>query len=182
VRVRRMGEQVEVRVHELVVGDVIVLGSGDRVPADARLIESESLEVDEAALTGESLPVPKAARDSSDAGRVILEGSDVTVGTATAVVFAVGDQTRMGATAAALATIEPNRGVLDRRLNRLVGQSVPVIVGGAGLIVAAGLLWRRPLASQLAVAASVFAAAVPGRVAAARGGSRGRRCQSPGRS
>jgi cation-transporting P-type ATPase I len=161
VSVRRSGDVVEVLADELVVGDVIVLGSGDRVPADARLIESESLEVDEASLTGESLPVAKSFADQSNAGRVILEGSDVTVGTATAVVFAVGEQTRMGATTAALSTIEPARGVLDRRLNRLVRQSVPVILGGAGLIAVSGLVWRRPIAAQLALAASIATAVVP---------------------
>jgi calcium-translocating P-type ATPase len=161
VSVRRSADLVKVQANELVVGDVIALGSGDRVPADARLIESESLEVDEASLTGESLPVSKDAADPNDSGRVILEGSDVTVGTATAVVFAVGDQTRMGATTAALANIEPARGVLDRRLNRLVRQSVPVIFGGAGVIGLSGLAWRRPLASQLALAASIATAVVP---------------------
>jgi len=161
VSVRRAGTSIQVGVRNLVVGDVIVLGSGDRVPADARLIESESLEVDEASLTGESLPVAKAVDDHGEAGRVILEGSDVTVGTAVAVVFAVGDQTRMGATTAALARIEPTRGVLDRRLNRLVRQSVPVIAGGAGLIAISGVVWRRPLASQLALAASIATAVVP---------------------
>jgi len=161
VSVLRGNELVDAPALELVVGDVIVLGSGDRVPADARLIESDSLEVDEASLTGESLPVVKDADDASEAGRVILEGSDVIVGTATAVVFAVGEQTRMGATVAALAKIEPARGVLDRRLNRLVRQSVPVIIGGAGLIAVSGLLWRRPLASQLALAASIATAVVP---------------------
>jgi len=161
VSVLRGNAPVNVPAHELVVGDVIVLGSGDRVPADARLIESDSLEVDEASLTGESLPTVKDAGDLTEAGRVILEGSDVTVGTATAVVFAVGEQTRMGATVAALAKIEPARGVLDRRLNRLVRQSVPVIAGGAGLIAVSGLLWRRPLASQLASAASIATAVVP---------------------
>jgi cation-transporting ATPase I len=161
VSVRRSADLVEVQATELVVGDVIALGSGDRVPADARLIESESLEVDEASLTGESLPVSKDTADPNDSGRVILEGSDVTVGTATAVVFAVGDQTRLGATTAALANIEPARGVLDRRLNRLVRQSVPVIFGGAGVIGLSGLAWRRPLASQLALAASIATAVVP---------------------
>ncbi len=161
VSVRRPGELVEVLAADLVVGDVIVLGSGDRVPADARLIESDSLEVDEASLTGESLPVFKNATDPSDAGRVILEGSDVTVGSATALVCAVGEQTRMGATTAALAKIEPARAMLDRRLNRLVRQSVPVIAGGAGLIALSGVVWRRPLASQLALAASIATAVVP---------------------
>jgi cation-transporting ATPase I len=161
VSVKRSGDVIHRLANELVVGDVIVLGSGDRVPADARLIESESLEVDEASLTGESLPVAKSFADQSHAARVILDGSDVTVGTATAVVFAVGDQTRMGATTAALAKIEPARGVLDRRLNRLVRQSVPVIIGGVGLIAVSGLAWRRPFAAQLALAASIATAVVP---------------------
>jgi len=161
VSVRRSGDVVQVLADELVVGDVIVLGSGDRVPADARLVESEALEVDEASLTGESLPVAKAVTNPSDADRVILEGSDITVGTATAVVFAVGDQTRIGATTAALASIAPAHGVLDRRLNRLVRQSVPVIVGGAGLIAISGFAWRRPIATQLALAASIATAVVP---------------------
>lgn len=161
VSVRRSGQAVQVLASELVTGDVIALGSGDRVPADARLIASEALEVDEASLTGESLPVSKAAIDSSEAGRVILEGSDVTVGTATAVVFAVGDQTRMGATTAALASIEPAHGALDRRLSQLLRQSVPVIAGGAALIAVSGVVWRRPIAAQLALAASIATAVVP---------------------
>jgi len=157
----RDGELMSVRSPELVVGDVIALGSGDRVPADARLLTSESLEVDEAALTGESLPVAKAADDPSDAGRVVLEGSDVTVGNATAVIFALGEHTRMGATAAALAMVEPERGALDGRLNRLVRQSLPVVAAGGGLIVASGLAWRRPLATQFALGASIATAVVP---------------------
>jgi calcium-translocating P-type ATPase len=161
VSVRRGGSLSEVNADELVVGDVIVLGSGDRVPADARLFESDSLEVDEAALTGESLPVTKDVADQDDAGRVLLEGSDVTVGTAQAVVFAVGDATRFGATKAALARVEAGHGVLDQRLSRLVRQSAPVIAGGAGLIALSGALWRRPLASQLALAASIATAVVP---------------------
>jgi len=112
-----------VRSHELVPGDVISLSSGDRVPADARIIQSDSLEVDEAALTGESLPVTKDAEDPSEAGRVLLDGTDITVGSVVAVVFATGRGTRMGATAAALAAVEPARGALDSRLNRLVARA-----------------------------------------------------------
>lgn len=76
---------------------------------------------------GESLPVSKHASDPIDAGRVILEGSDLVVGTATALVFAVGEKTRMGATEAALAMVAPVRpgGVLDRRLNRLCAKAFP---------------------------------------------------------
>jgi calcium-translocating P-type ATPase len=161
VSVLRDGASTMVKSHELVSGDVISLSSGDRVPADARIIQSDSLEVDEAALTGESLPVTKDAEDPSEAGRVLLDGSDITVGSVVAVVFATGRGTRMGATVAALAAVEPARGALDSRLNRLVRQSLPVVLGGSGVIALSALAWRRPLAGQLAVAASVATAAVP---------------------
>jgi len=161
VSVLRDGASTLVKSHELVAGDVISLRSGDRVPADARIVESDSLEVDEAALTGESLPVPKDAQDPSEAGRVLLEGSDITVGSGVAVVFATGRGTRMGATVAALSAVEPARGALDSRLNRLVRQSLPIVLGGSGVIALSALAWRRPLAGQLAVAASVATAAVP---------------------
>ena len=161
ISVLRDGASTIVKSHELVSGDVILLSPGDRVPADARIIDSDSLEVDEAALTGESLPVTKDAQDSSEAARVLLEGSDITVGSATAVVFATGRGTRMGATVAALSAVEPARGALDSRLNRLVRQSLPIVLGGGGVIALSALAWRRPLAGQLAVAASVATAAVP---------------------
>ncbi len=161
VRVRRAGQTIEVSAEEIVVGDVITLGSGDRVPADARLIESDSFEVDEAALTGESLPVSKDAHHRSDASRVILEGSDVTVGSAAAVVFAVGQQTRLGATRAALEAIQPERGVLERRLMRTTRRSLPVIAGGAALILLFSVLRGRPLRPQLALAGSIATAVVP---------------------
>ncbi len=84
-RVRRDGAPVTVPASDVVPGDVLVLQSGDRVAADARLLEARNLEVDEASLTGESLPVPKAPNGGTDASRVVLEGSDVTVGTGRAV-------------------------------------------------------------------------------------------------
>jgi calcium-translocating P-type ATPase len=146
---------------ELVPGDVICLAAGDRVPADARLIDSDGLEVDEASLTGESLPVTKTTHEGTASGRVVLEGSDVTVGTAKAVVVAVGAQTRMGATAAALALHETSESPLGRQLSRMFSQGLPLIGAGGVLVTVSGLLWRRPLIPQLALGASVAVAALP---------------------
>ena len=160
-RVLRDGSPTTIPADEVVPGDVLLLASGDRVAADARLVEAQGLEMDEAALTGESLPVPKAPDGPSDAGRVVLEGSDVTVGTGRAVVVAVGRHTRMGATAAALALEEEQQGALGARLNRLLRQVLPLIAAGGAIVAASGLLWRRPLLPQLAVGASVAIAAVP---------------------
>jgi calcium-translocating P-type ATPase len=160
-KVLRDGEPVCVPAEEVVRGDILMLGSGDRVVADARLLEAESLEVDEASLTGESLPVGKAPDMSGDADRVLLEGSDVTVGSAKAVVVAVGAGTRLGATAAALAIDETQESPLGRRLGELFHQGLPVLVLGGALVSASGLLWGRPLLEQLALGASIAVAAVP---------------------
>jgi cation-transporting ATPase I len=160
-RVLRDGSPTTVPADEVVPGDVLLLASGDRVAADARLVKAQGLEVDEAALTGESLPVSKSTEAPSDAGRVVLEGSDVTVGTGRAVVVAVGRHTRMGATAAALALEEEEQDALGARLNRLLKQVLPLIAAGGAVVAASGLLWRRPLLPQLAIGASVAIAAVP---------------------
>ncbi|HZB83093.1 MAG TPA: cation-transporting P-type ATPase, partial [Rubrobacteraceae bacterium] len=160
-RVLRDGSPVTVSADEVVPGDVLLLQSGDRVAADARLIEAQGLEVDEAALTGESLPVPKAPDAHTDAGRIVVEGSDVTVGTGWAVVVAVGRHTRMGATAAALALEEEQQGALGARLSRLLRQMLPLIVVGGAIVTGSGLLWRRPLLQQFAIGASAAIAVVP---------------------
>ncbi|MBV9047089.1 MAG: HAD-IC family P-type ATPase, partial [Solirubrobacterales bacterium] len=157
----RDGDLQVIDVDELVPGDVISLAGGDRVPADARLIAADDLEVDEAALTGESMPVPKAAHGGTDASRVVLEGSDVTVGNARALVVAVGSGTRMGATAAAIALEETRESPLGQRLSRMFRQGLPLLLGGGLLVTVSGLLWGRPLVPQLALGASIAVGAVP---------------------
>lgn len=159
--VLRDGERTVIDADELVSGDVILLAAGDRIPADARLIAADDLEVDEAALTGESVPVPKAADGGTEASRVVLEGSDVMVGTARAVVVAVGGGTRMGATAAAIALEETRESPLGQRLSRMFRQGLPLIVGGGLLVTVAGLVWGRPFVPQLALGASIAVGAVP---------------------
>jgi calcium-translocating P-type ATPase len=160
-RVLRDREPVCVPADQVVPGDILVLGSGDRVVADARVLEAEALEVDEAALTGESFPVAKAPDASMDSDRVVLEGSDVTVGSGKAVVVAVGAGTRLGATAAALAIDETQESPLGRRLGDLFQQGLPVLFTGGALVTASGLLWGKPLVEQLTLGASLAIAAVP---------------------
>jgi cation-transporting ATPase I len=160
-KVLRDREPVCVAADDVVPGDILVLAGGDRVVADARLLEADALEVDEAALTGESFPVAKAPNAPSDADRVLLEGSDVTVGSGKAVVVAVGTGTRLGATAAALAIDETQASPLGRRLGDLFHRGLPVLFTGGALVTASGLLWGKPLAEQLALGASIAIAAVP---------------------
>jgi magnesium-transporting ATPase (P-type) len=160
-RVLRDRRQITVPQADLVPGDVILLASGDRVPADARVISGEALEVDEAALTGESIPVVKSARAGSEGARILLEGTDVLTGTGKAVVVAVGDETRMGAIAAALAEDADGQSPLDQRLGTMLVRGLPWIAAGGLIVTGAGVLWGRSPLSQLALGASVAIAAVP---------------------
>ncbi len=159
--VLRDGRRTVVPAGEIVPGDILLLVSGEQVAADARIISTRGLEVDEAALTGESLPVSKSATGGNPESRVVLEGSDVTVGSGRAVVVAVGADTRMGATAAALRTLEREESPLAARLNRMLVQALPVAAAGGAVVALSGLAWRRPAFAQVALGASTAVAAVP---------------------
>jgi cation-transporting P-type ATPase I len=159
-RVRRDGRVVEVATAELVPGDILVLASGDRVAADARLISADGLELDESALTGESFPVMKSADSGANGGAIVLAGTDVTVGTGVAVIVAVGRQSRMGAMAAVLAH-EETASALGARLALLVHAVVPSVVAGGVLVFVAGVLWGQPIVPQFALGLSIALAAFP---------------------
>ena len=110
----RDGTWGELRRRELVPGDIVRLAAGDRVPADARLLEARDLHVQQAALTGESMPAEKdagdlevAPRQPVDARNVVFFGTSVVSGTATALVVATGPATAFGDIAARLSTRPP---------------------------------------------------------------------------
>ena len=133
----RDGEWRELPRRELVPGDVIRLSAGDLVPADARLLEAHDLHVQQAALTGESLPVEKEATDSTpaalssaEAPNTVLLGTSVISGTATAVVTLTGRDTAFGDIVARLAVRPPDtefdRGI--RRFGLLIMRTVVFLV------------------------------------------------------
>ena len=98
----RDGVEREVPVPEIVVGDIVIVRSGDIAPADVRLLESHALVMDEASITGESMPVEKSAEATTSGGALLPEsgvflGSHVVSGSARGVVVAVGPHTRFGA-------------------------------------------------------------------------------------
>ena len=112
--VLRDGIWSEIRRRDLVPGDIIRLAAGDLVPADARLLEARDLHVQQAALTGESMPAEKEAgdleiapRQPADARNVVFLGTSVVSGTATALVVATGPATAFGDIAARLAMRPP---------------------------------------------------------------------------
>lgn len=127
-KVMRGGQLRIVRSEELVPGDIIILEAGDAVPADARLTECASLKIEEAALTGESVPVTKTADVLvSESGKVALGdrknmvymGSTVVYGRGTAVITGTGMRTEMGKIADALALSGDSATPLQKRLNQL---------------------------------------------------------------
>ncbi len=164
----RDGDDVELPARDLVPGDVILLQAGDRVPADARLMEAINLQVDEAALTGESLPVEKHIAPLADSRlsvgdrrNMVYAGTVVTYGRGRAVVVATGMQTEFGQIAQMLQTIEIGKTPLQENLDKVghtLARAALVIVL---LIVALGLLRGQPLLEMLIFGIALAVAVVP---------------------
>jgi len=148
-RVLRDGLPVTVPATDVVPGDVLLLMQGDRVAADARLIAAEALEVGEATLTGESLPVVKGPSEASDHNRIVFEGSDVVVGGGRAVVVAVGRHTRLGATAAAMNVSAERESPLGARLARVLRVILPVAMTGGVVTTVAGISYGSGALSEM---------------------------------
>jgi Ca2+-transporting ATPase len=123
-RVRRSGQVAEIESTGLVPGDVVLLEAGDVVPADGRIVSSATLEVQEAALTGESAPVPKDPATLpddkvalGDRTNLVFQNTQVTRGTATVVVTATGSATQMGQIAGMVSATKRSRSPLQRELD-----------------------------------------------------------------
>ncbi len=113
ITVRREGVEIETDSKELVVGDIVCLDTGDMIPADMRVLSSKNLRVDEAALTGESGGVTKDSKESTgekgilEYSNIVFMGTNVTSGSAEAIVVAVGDDTVFGSMADKLGSKRP---------------------------------------------------------------------------
>jgi P-type Ca2+ transporter type 2C len=125
-RVRRDGSEAEIVAEEVVVGDVVLLSAGDSVPADGRIIEASSLQIDESALTGESVPVSKGVKSPKGVDLAPGDQTDmsfmhtpVTHGSGLMVVTATGGDTQVGKIAGMLATTTREQTPLTRQLNTL---------------------------------------------------------------
>jgi Ca2+-transporting ATPase len=157
-RVRREGAEREVAAPDIVPGDVLVLSEGDIVPADATLLEAHALLVDEAALTGESVPVGKVADVSEHAK--LSAGTVVAKGRAVALVTATGASSSLGRIAALLDT-----GVqttpLQRRLAQLGRTLAAVTIALCAVVLTLGLLHGEPAERMVVTAISLAVAAVP---------------------
>ncbi|MFZ0903630.1 MAG: HAD-IC family P-type ATPase, partial [Mycobacterium sp.] len=161
------GEPVytEVVAAQLLPGDVIEIRTHEVIPADARLIEEDDLEVDESTLTGESLPVEKQVdatpgAELAERRCMLFAGTTIVAGTAVALVTAVGADTQ-ARRAAELASGElPDVG-LQHQLSKLTNQAFPVSTAGGALVSLLGLLRRRGLREAVASGIAITVAAVP---------------------
>ncbi|MFH8370956.1 cation-translocating P-type ATPase [Streptomyces sp. NPDC018031] len=169
-KARRVGEDgdgspVTVEAARLAPGETIELRTGDVVPADARLTEVEGLEVDESALTGESLPVTKqtdATPRAAVAERLcmVFEGTTVVAGRARAVVVGTGEQTEAGR-AAHLASHSRPAGGVQARLHELTRKVLPLTLTGGAAVTVLALLRGRPVREAVGGGVAVAVAAVP---------------------
>jgi Ca2+-transporting ATPase len=164
----RGGIEQEVPARELVPGDVVVLSAGNRVPGDARLIEAVNLQIQEAALTGESVAVEKhiAALDDphlplGDRRNMAYAGTVVTYGRGRAMVVATGMTTEFGKIAQVLQSVETGKTPLQEnldKLGRVLALAALVIVA---VIVVLGLLRGQPILDMLVFGIALAVAVVP---------------------
>ncbi|MBU0835983.1 MAG: HAD-IC family P-type ATPase [Gammaproteobacteria bacterium] len=166
--VLRDGRQQDLDAAELVPGDVVLLASGDSLPADVRLLQARNLRIDEAALTGESVPVDKqveaVAADASIGDRLCMgyAGTLVTQGQARAVVVATGAATEIGRIGTMLESVEQGTTPLLRKMSDVGRALTAVILAAGALLFLFGTLVRGMGAGEMFMAAvGLSVAAIP---------------------
>ncbi|MGE3500897.1 MAG: cation-translocating P-type ATPase [Porticoccaceae bacterium] len=166
VRVRRAGKVWEVPAAELVPGDLILLRDGDAVPADCRLIEAFALRVDNATLTGESVPQPRSAGaatadDPLRTANLMLAGTTLVAGEGVAVVFATGMRTEFGKIARLTQSADAELSPLQQEIRRL-SRWIAVLATGVGTVFfVIGMALGLPFWANFAFAIGIIVANVP---------------------
>lgn len=154
-RVRRNGQESQILAEDIVMGDIVTLFEGDRIPADGKLIDADNLEIDESILTGESLSVVKAANDDVYWGTLITRGKGV------ARIEKIGMQTRFGQIANTLTTIREEKTPLQKSFDHMA-KLLALLALLAGLsIIPAGLYHNADIIPLLLTAGTIGVAAIP---------------------
>lgn len=166
--VLRDGEEIKIAAREVVPGDIIFLRAGDKIPADARLVETFNLQADEAALTGESQSVEKnpATLDNpalaiGDRKNMVYSGTSISYGRGRAVVTATGMQTEFGKIAQLLQTVERGKTPLQENLDKVghvLARAALVVVL---IIVALGVVRGQPILEMIIFGVALAVAVVP---------------------
>ncbi len=165
--VRRDGETRRVPSGELVPGDVVLLQSGDRVPADLRLLHERNLQIEEAALTGESLPACKESGELTgetslaDRKNLAFTGTLVTYGKGEGVVFATGDRTEMGRIAGMIDTADQLQTPLTKKIASFSKLLLYVILGLAAFTCAIGFWRGQPWEELFMASVALAVGAIP---------------------
>lgn len=164
VRVLRSGQVQKVGAQSLVREDILLLGEGDRVPADALVVQSTNLLVDESLLTGESVPVQKTA-SGSDAETTVSAGTLVVRGQAVVRVVATGVRTQMGQLGKSMADLDLEVAPLKKQIQKLVRRVVVASVLVCGTVFLVYALkrgdWRQGMLSSLSLAMSLLPEELP---------------------
>ncbi len=166
-RVLRAGQLTALSVEDLVPGDLVMLGAGDAVPADARVVEAHELAVDLAALTGESQPVGRTdqAVDPGtaplDARNCVFMGTTVVRGTAKVVVYATGTTTELGQVYRLTAEQPPEPSPLQRQVADMARRVAAIAIAAGALLFALRLLTGNAAVDSFVFALAVMVALVP---------------------
>ena len=165
--VRRSSKAKKISAENLVPGDIVLLEAGDIVAADMRIVECSRLQVDESALTGESLPVSKRAdavtRNTILAERtsMLYKGTSLTRGSSAAVIVATGLKTEFGIISSLVMTTHDEETPLEKRLARLSRKLIVVTLGITAFTLVAGLLRGRDLYLMIETSIALAVAAIP---------------------
>ncbi|MBD3675782.1 MAG: cation-transporting P-type ATPase [Planctomycetaceae bacterium] len=163
----RDGKKVRLPATELVLGDIVVLEGGDKVPADLRLFHVKNLQIDEAPLTGESMPISKTSETLpsdvplGDRRNLAFAGTLVTSGTATGIVIATGDETQIGHIAGMLQDVEGVDTPLIRRLSRFSKVITVAIILFCAFVFLLGILTGQTVSDMLMAAVALAVSAIP---------------------
>jgi Ca2+-transporting ATPase len=168
VRVRRDGQVTDIEPSELVPGDIVLMEAGTIIPADTRLLESANLKIEEASLTGESVPVSKdtdvigdETAPLGDRKNMAYMGTSVTYGRGVGVIVKTGMQTELGRIAQLIQSVESDKTPLQRRIDELGGVLIKIAVGVMILSMIVGLLTGMALDEVLLNGIAIAVAVVP---------------------
>lgn len=164
--VLRDGSEVEVPAADLVPGDVVLLRAGDKIPADLRLIEAVNLQIEEAALTGESVPVEKTTMalleaPLADRKNMAYAGTNASYGRGRGLVVATGSLTEFGRIATMLQTVETGRTPLQENLDAVGRNLARIAIIVVAVIVGLGLLRGQPFLEMFIFGIALAVAVVP---------------------
>ena len=166
--VLRDGKEAKIPARDVVPGDVVILHTGDRIPADGRLIESINLQIEEAALTGESVPVEKHTdplhsdeMPVGDRKNMVYAGTAATYGRGRALIVATGMQSEFGKIAQLLQTVESGKTPLQQNLDKVGSVLARAAFVVVAIIVALGLLRGQPFIEMLIFGIALAVAVVP---------------------